>query len=126
MNFNERIQTLLNQIDLTVFHEHFTKGDEQIDSCLIDYLQSARDLSQTDRSKAYLKILLEYSWEKLNTGIWQNVKDVYRYLYAYACYIDVLIDCRTLEQQSGNYQVIVFVIKFNLIIKKEFLFSRIL
>jgi hypothetical protein len=108
MNINERIQTLINQIQLT---EHFTNDQEQIDGCLIDYLQSARDLAidhqQIDRSKSYLKILLEYSWEKLNTGIWQNVKDVYRYLYAYACYIDVLIDCRML----GNYQVIVFGIK---------------
>jgi hypothetical protein len=124
MNFNERIQTLLNQIELTVFHEHFTKGQERIDICLIDYLQSARDLSQIDRSKSYLNILLEYSWEKLNTGIWQNVKDVYRYLYAYACYIDVLIDCRMLEK-SGNYQVIVSVRKIRFYYGK-FLFSRIL
>jgi hypothetical protein len=101
MNFNEKIQILIKNIQLTVFHE----GQEEIDVCLIDYLQSARDcLIDHDRVKSYLKILLEYSWEKLNTGIWQNVKDIYRYLYAYACYIDVLVDCRMLEK-STNYQV---------------------
>lgn len=92
MNFKENIRSLIHRIQLNVFDEH-----ERIDPDLIKYLQSAQHLSldqhQYDQAKLYLKILLEYSWEKLNTGIWQNVKDVYRYLYAYACYLDVLIDC---------------------------------
>ena len=107
MNLNEIIQN----IQLNVFYEHFTKDEDQIDSNLINYLESARNILINDqhieKSKAYLKIVLEYSWEKLNTGIWQNVKDSYRYLYAYACYIDVLVDCKLLIQ-NDNYQVNVF------------------
>jgi hypothetical protein len=119
MNFNERIQELIYNIQLNVFYEYFTKDNEQIDSCLINYLESARNLlinnnQQIEKIKSYLKILLEYSWEKLNTGIWQNVKDVYRYFYAYACYIDVLVDCKTLIQD--NYQVNIFLILFYFIL----------
>ena len=100
--------SLIEQIQLTVFHEHFKEEHERIDPCLVKDLESARKLSldqqQYDTAKCHLKILLEYSWEKLNTGIWQNVKDVYRYLYAYACYIDVLIDCLK-SNDDDNVQV---------------------
>jgi len=108
MNFNEIIQQSIDNIQLNIFHEYFTKTNEEIDSCLINYLESARNLlinnKQIEKIKSYLKIVLEYSWEKLNTGIWQNVKDIYRYFYAYACYIDVLVDCRILKEKD-NYQV---------------------
>jgi len=116
MNFNETIQQVINYIQLNVFYEHFTNDKEKIDSYLITYLESARNLlinhQQFEKTKSYLKIVLEYSWEKLNTGIWQDVKDVYRYLYAYACYLDVLVDCRILIQNNkqDNYQVNVFII----------------
>ncbi|CAF0917363.1 unnamed protein product [Rotaria sordida] len=113
MIFNEIIRELIKNIQLNVFYEHFTKDDEQIDSFLLNYLETARNIlindEQFQKTKSYVKIILEYSWEKLNTGIWQNVKDVYRYLYAYACYIDVLVDCRILIQNDkyDNYQDII-------------------
>jgi len=111
MNFNEIIQQSIDNIQLNIFNEHFTKTNEEFDSYLINYLESARNLlinnQQIDKIKLYLKIVLEYSWEKLNTGIWQNVKDIYRYFYAYACYIDVLVDCKILKEKN-NYQVNVF------------------
>lgn len=114
MNFHEIIQDRCQNIQLTVFYEHFTKDEDKIDSCLLTYLETVRDFvinnEQYEKAKPYLKILLEYSWEKLNTGIWQNVKDSYRYLYAYACYIDVLVDCKIFihNDKNDNYQVIVF------------------
>jgi hypothetical protein len=107
MNLNQMIEN----IQLNVFYEHFMKDEEQIDSYLVNCLESARNIliddKHIEKTKPYLKIVLEYSWEKLNTGIWQNVKDSYRYLYAYACYIDVLADCRILVQtdKHDNYQV---------------------
>ena len=105
MNFHANIQELIQNLQLNVFDEDFTK--EQMDLCLVNYLQSARNLlstkEQIDKIKLYLKIVLEYSWEKLNTGIWQNVKPAYRYLYAYACYIDVLADCYVIVHD--HYQV---------------------
>lgn len=104
MNFNEKIQELIDNIQLDIFHEYFTKDKEQIDSYLLTYLEAAKDNKSIEKTKSYLKILLEYSWEKLNTGIWQNVKDIYRYFYAYACYLDVLVDCKMLKEQD-NYQV---------------------
>ncbi|CAF2236591.1 unnamed protein product [Rotaria magnacalcarata] len=113
MSFNEIIQELSKNIQLNVFYEHFTKDEDQIDSYLINYLEAARNFlindKQFERTRPYLKILLEYSWEKLNTGIWQNVKDAYRYVYAYACYIDVLVDCRILisNDDNSNYQDII-------------------
>ncbi|CAF2516268.1 unnamed protein product [Rotaria sp. Silwood2] len=113
MTFNEIIRDLIQNIQLNVFYEHFTKDDEQIDSYLLNCLETARSILNNDEQfqkiKPYIKIVLEYSWEKLNTGIWQNVKDAYRYLYAYACYIDVLVDCRILIQNDNhdNYQDII-------------------
>ena len=112
MNFNEKIELLINNIQLNIFHDYLTtKSNEQIDSCLINYLEIAHKILLTNKNiqkvKSYLKILLEYSWEKLNTGIWQNVKDIYRYIYAYACYIDVIADCKLLieNNKQDNYQV---------------------
>ncbi|CAF4933202.1 unnamed protein product, partial [Rotaria sp. Silwood1] len=113
MIINQIIQELIENIQLNVFYEHFTKDDEQIDSYLLNYLETARKIlindEQFQKAKPYVKIVLEYSWEKLNTGIWQNVKDAYRYLYAYACYIDVLVDCKILIENNthDNYQDII-------------------
>lgn len=108
MSFNEKLDELIHDIHLNIFDEYFKNDKEHIDIHLFNYLKLSRDLlidnQSIDKIKSYLKILLEYSWEKLNTGIWQNVKDIYRYFYAYACYIDVLIDCKLLNQ-SNNYQV---------------------
>lgn len=108
MDFHQKIRALIEEIQLEVFREYYNEDHKSIDPCLIKYLQAAREClierQQTEKAKCYLNILLEYSWEKLNTGIWQNVKDVYRYVYAYACYLDVLIDCMKIEQT----QVIVF------------------
>lgn len=114
MSFSEVIQELIQTIQLNVFYEHFTQDTDQMDSCLLNYLERSQhfliDHEQFEMARPYLKILLEYSWEKLNTGIWQNVKDVYRYVYAYACYIDVLVDCKVLikNDANNNYQVNVF------------------
>jgi hypothetical protein len=114
MTFNEIIKQSIENIQFNVFYENFTKDDDQLDSYLLDNLETARNIlisnKQFEKAKCYLKIVLEYSWEKLNTGIWQNVKDVYRYLYAYACYINALVDCRLLIQndEHNNYQVNVF------------------
>ena len=111
MDLQETLRQLGQRIELNVFHDYFTKDQERLDNHLIDYLESARthlvNNDDIERAKPFLKILLEYSWEKLNTGIWQNVKDAYRYLYAYACYIDVLTDCQLYRKQKsrGNYRV---------------------
>mgnify|MGYP001059688790 CR=1 FL=1 len=102
MNLNKIIDELIVQIDLKVFYEHFLDDKQEIDRQLVEYLEAARTSQQIETSKIYLNIILDYSWEKLNTGIWQNVKDAYRYLYAYACYLDVLTDCRL---SIENYQV---------------------
>jgi hypothetical protein len=106
MNFNQFIQPLIEHIQLNVFYEHLIKDNKHIDSYLINYLESARNLlintKELNKIQSYLKILLEYSWEKLNTGIWQNVQDIYRYFYAYSCYMDVLVDCLMI---TTNYQV---------------------
>ena len=108
MTFDQTIQEFIQNIQLNIFHEY---DKEQFDSHLLNYLEIARTLlihdKEYQKSKLYLHIILEYSWEKLNTGIWQNVKDIYRYLYAYACYIDVLCDCKIMLQndKSVDYQV---------------------
>lgn len=106
MDFHGRIHELIERIQLEILREYFSEEET-----LIKYLQMARECvierQDTDKAKCYLKILLEYSWEKLNTGIWQNVKDVYRYLYSYACYLDVLIDCMKIERMD-DVQVMEF------------------
>lgn len=118
MDFKEILQQNAQSIQLNVFYDHFTKdAADRLDDYLVKYLESARthlvESEDIDKAKPYLKILLEYAWEKLNTGIWQNVKDSYRYLYAYACYIDVLVDCRLYLQKrsSHTYQVILSLMK---------------
>lgn len=116
MNFEEKLQQLGQTLQLNVFYDHFTKDHEQLDDDLIKYLEFSQkhlvEKENIEKAKPFLQILLEYSWEKLNTGIWQNVKDSYRYLYAYACYIDVLIDCHLYLKKkiNENRQVIVLIL----------------
>ena len=112
MDLRERLAEFIGRLRLNVFHDSFTSDEQQIDPQLINYLESARahliDEQHVDKARPYLKIVLEYSWEKLNTGIWQNVKDAYRYCYAYACYMDALADCRVLlppSDSAKNYRV---------------------
>ena len=110
MDLRERLGECIGRLRLNVFHESFTSDEQQIDPQLINYLEAARahliDEQHGEKSRPYLKIVLEYSWEKLNTGIWQNVNDAYRYCYAYACYMDALADCRMLASDGAkNYRV---------------------
>ena len=128
MNFEELLQQFGQTIQLNVFYDYFTKDNEQLDGDLIKYLESARTElvknEEIERAKPFLKILLEYSWEKLNTGIWQNVKDSYRYLYAYSCYIDVLIDCRMCLKKKNRDNSKVNRWNFLESVGKNFSFSR--
>ncbi|CAF3502950.1 unnamed protein product [Rotaria sp. Silwood1] len=73
ITFDQIIKQSINNIQLNVFYEYFSDDQEQIDSYLLKYFESARNLlindEQTEKTKPYLKIILEYSWEKFNRGI---------------------------------------------------------
>ncbi|CAF0741516.1 unnamed protein product [Didymodactylos carnosus] len=105
LNYKTSLREILdNSLDLSIFDDKFPN---ELDKNLLDmltkanqYLYSSDDENNLKNSKLYTKLLLDYSWEKLNTGIWQNVKDVYRYLYSYSRYIDVLVDCCLIKTQK--------------------------
>lgn len=48
-----------------------------------------------------VEILIDYSWEKLNTNIWVFVNDKWRYLYAYSMLYKVLV-LNMLDKSSKN------------------------
>lgn len=120
MNFDQILEILIKEIDLKVFDENFRKEKVKVDEELLNYLELGRRCLETneqvERGRIGLKIVVEYSWEKLNTGIWQNVAPIYRYLYAYSCYMDVLIDCRL---KSGNVCSSINVILFSVVSSRK-------
>lgn len=40
------------------------------------------------------KVVLDYSWEKLNTGTWRHVDKEWRRVYSYGCLFKVAALCR--------------------------------
>lgn len=70
---------------------------DTVESSVLDLLKRSRRhlYSQTSNSSLSLnaQIVLDYSWEKLNTGTWRDVDKEWRRVYSYGCLFKVAALC---------------------------------
>ncbi|XP_041134284.1 lysine-specific demethylase 8 [Polyodon spathula] len=78
---------------------------EKIDTSLVSLLQEARELlyGGADAAAECLQtsqIILDYSWEKLNTGTWRDVDKEWRRVYSHGCLFKAACLCRAGASQD--------------------------
>ncbi|XP_007186385.2 bifunctional peptidase and arginyl-hydroxylase JMJD5 [Balaenoptera acutorostrata] len=69
---------------------------EKVEGSVVLLLQEAAELFYGDRRRECLQTceaLLDYSWEKLNTGPWQHVEKDWRRVYAFSCLLKAVCLC---------------------------------
>uniref|UniRef100_A0A672YD04 Lysine-specific demethylase 8 n=1 Tax=Sphaeramia orbicularis TaxID=375764 RepID=A0A672YD04_9TELE len=71
---------------------------DKVESSVVSVLQQSRrqlysDATSTDRTLT-AQIILDLSWEKLNTGTWRDVDKEWRCVYSYGCLFKVAALCR--------------------------------
>uniref|UniRef100_A0A672Y9Q8 Lysine-specific demethylase 8 n=1 Tax=Sphaeramia orbicularis TaxID=375764 RepID=A0A672Y9Q8_9TELE len=71
---------------------------DKVESSVVSVLQQSRrqlysDATSTDRTLT-AQIILDLSWEKLNTGTWRDVDKEWRRVYSYGCLFKVAALCR--------------------------------
>lgn len=77
---------------------------DKVESSVVDVLKRSRHqlYSDTTDSSRMLnaQIILDISWEKLNTGTWRHVDKEWRRVYSYGCLFKVAALCR--KEPSGD------------------------
>nr|XP_043907860.1 lysine-specific demethylase 8 isoform X2 [Solea senegalensis] len=77
------------------FPLHFS---DTVESSVLDVLKRSRQQLYSDTSRATrvlnAQIVLDFSWEKLNTGTWRHVDKEWRRVYSYGCLFKVAALCR--------------------------------
>ncbi|KAM5328551.1 bifunctional peptidase and arginyl-hydroxylase JMJD5 isoform 3-T3 [Glossophaga mutica] len=71
---------------------------ENVHRSVLILLQQATDLFYEGRRSKCLQTseaLLDYSWEKLNTGAWQDVDKDWRRVYSFSCLLKTMCLCET-------------------------------
>ncbi|KAK2490724.1 hypothetical protein MC885_018475, partial [Smutsia gigantea] len=69
---------------------------ERVERSMVMLLQQASDLFYGGRGHECLQtseVILDYSWEKLNTGVWQDVDKDWRRVYAFGCLLKAVCLC---------------------------------
>nr|KAF6294810.1 lysine demethylase 8 [Pipistrellus kuhlii] len=69
---------------------------ESVERSVVLLLQQAADLFYGGRRSECLQtseVVLDYSWEKLNTGLWQDVDKDWRRVYAFGCLLKAVCLC---------------------------------
>ncbi|XP_040011623.1 lysine-specific demethylase 8 [Xiphias gladius] len=71
---------------------------DKVESSVVDMLKRSRqqlysDATSTSRA-LNAQIILDFSWEKLNTGTWRHVDKDWRRVYSYGCLFKVAALCR--------------------------------
>ncbi|KAM9093990.1 bifunctional peptidase and arginyl-hydroxylase JMJD5 isoform 2-T3 [Sarcophilus harrisii] len=69
---------------------------EKIEKSVVVLLHQARELFYEGKKNECLKtseIIIDYSWEKLNTGTWKDVDKEWRRVYSYGCLLKALCVC---------------------------------
>lgn len=71
---------------------------DKVESSVVDVLKQSRQQLYGDMSMATrlltAQIILDISWEKLNTGTWRHVDKEWRRVYSYGCLFKVAALCR--------------------------------
>ncbi|XP_061761295.1 lysine-specific demethylase 8 isoform X1 [Nerophis ophidion] len=88
-----KISTLL-PADEDHFFLHF---DDKVEASVLDVLRRCRRQLYTETGSAArlldAQIILDVSWEKLNTGTWRDVDKEWRRVYSYGCLFKVCALC---------------------------------
>lgn len=69
---------------------------EKVEGSVLMLLQEAAELFLGGQRRECLQtceVLLDYSWEKLNTGPWQHVDKDWRRVYAFGCLLKAVCLC---------------------------------
>lgn len=71
---------------------------DSVDSCVVEMLRRSRRQLYADAPSACqllnAKIVLDFSWEKLNTGTWRHVDKEWRRVYSYGCLFKAAALCQ--------------------------------
>ncbi|KAM6913819.1 lysine-specific demethylase 8 isoform 2-T3 [Lycodopsis pacificus] len=71
---------------------------DKVESSVVEMLKRSRRQLYSDASGASrtltAQIILDFSWEKLNTGTWRHVDKEWRRVYSYGCLFKVAALCR--------------------------------
>ncbi|XP_030655299.1 bifunctional peptidase and arginyl-hydroxylase JMJD5 isoform X2 [Nomascus leucogenys] len=76
---------------------------EKVERSMVTLLQRATELFYEGRRDECLQtseVILDYSWEKLNTGTWQDVDKDWRRVYAIGCLLKALCLCQAPEDAN--------------------------
>ncbi|XP_016361412.1 lysine-specific demethylase 8 [Sinocyclocheilus anshuiensis] len=89
------------------FPLHFS---EKIELSVLKVVELARDqlYSEADcpASAQRAQVIIDYSWEKLNTGTWRDVDKEWRRVYSYGCLFKVLSLCHGNPSQCNIQEAI--------------------
>lgn len=79
-------------------HQFLLQFSDKVDSCVVEMLKRSRRQLYGDAKPACqllnAKIVLDFSWEKLNAGTWRHVDKEWRRVYAYGCLFKAAALCR--------------------------------
>lgn len=71
---------------------------DKVESSVVEMLKQCRQQLYNDASPTNqminAKIILDFSWEKLNMGTWRHVDKEWRRVYSYGCLFKVAALCR--------------------------------
>ncbi|KAI5131952.1 Bifunctional Peptidase And Arginyl-Hydroxylase Jmjd5, partial [Manis pentadactyla] len=76
---------------------------ERVERSMVMLLQRASDLLYRGRGHECLQtseVILDYSWEKLNTGAWQDVDKDWRQVYAFGCLLKAVCLCEASSDRT--------------------------
>lgn len=77
---------------------------ERVERSMVMLLQRASDLLYGGRGHECLQtseVILDYSWEKLNTGAWQDVDKDWRRVYAFGCLLKAVCLCEASSNRTA-------------------------
>lgn len=83
---------------------------DKVESSVVDMLKRSRqqlysDATSTSRA-LNAQIILDFSWEKLNTGTWRHVDKDWRRVYSYGCLFKVAALCRESPSEDEILQAV--------------------
>lgn len=86
------------------------KFSDNVESSVVDMLKRSRQQLYSDSrstiSMLNAQVILDYSWEKLNTGTWRDVDKEWRRVYSYGCLFKVASLCRDNPSEEMIQQAI--------------------
>lgn len=76
--------------DLIDYTKQISKNESELPEFIFNYLDEIR--SNLSRNSLFMcEVLIDYSWEMLNTNLWCFVDNIWRYIYGYAMLYKIII-----------------------------------